>query len=248
VWCQRLAQGYETAGYPATGPNPDPHAYLYAAANTQTGTTLRNTLHGLLANHAILSYTEARQEMFGNLDDRGGDVTCVYTGRVVHAGGAIPDSTVMNTEHSWAQSWFTTADASQGAKSDLHHLFPTDSHANSVRGNYPFGHPASSITEVYDPTHPGVLTGSRLGTDAGGRRVFEPRNEHKGNLARALFYFAVRYAEPIEPWQEDVLRCWNALDPPDAAEVARTNGVELLEGTRNPFVDHPEYVERIADF
>jgi deoxyribonuclease-1 len=78
--------------------------------------------------------------------------------------------------------------------------------------------------------------------------MFEPRNEHKGNLARALLYFAVRYERSIEPWQEEILRCWHALDPPDAAEVARTNGIELLQGTRNPFVDHPEFVDRIADF
>ena len=41
----------------------------------------------------------------------------------------------MNTEHTWPQSKGATG----AAKSDLHHLFPTDSKANSIRGNHPFG-------------------------------------------------------------------------------------------------------------
>lgn len=71
------------------------------------------------------------------------------------------------------------------------------------------------------------------------RRAFEPRNEHKGNVARTLFYFAVRYDRPLRPWQEKALRGWNALDPPDADEVARTNNIELVDGTRNPLSTTP---------
>ncbi|RYZ37744.1 MAG: endonuclease I, partial [Myxococcaceae bacterium] len=81
-----------------------------------------------------------------------------------------------------------------------------------------------------------------------GRTVFEPPDAHKGNVARALFYFSTVYNKPIPQNEESVLKEWNTLDKVDAAEVKRNDVIETHQQNRNPFVDDPTLSERIADF
>ena len=95
--------------------------------------------------------------------------------------GKIPNNSVINVEHTWPQSKFGGASKSI-KKSDLHHLYPTDSQLNSIRGSFPFG-------EVVKDTQNTKCPISRIGVDFDGHRVFEPPHDHKGNVARALFYF-----------------------------------------------------------
>ncbi|MET0402706.1 MAG: endonuclease, partial [Cystobacter sp.] len=171
---------------------------------------------------------------FTTLDNHDGKVKCVYTGREV-ATNKIPNSSDMNTEHTWPQSQGATG----AAKSDLHHLFPTDSKANSIRGSYPFG-------EVVDVKW--SQNGAKFGKDAQGRNVFEPPDAHKGNVARALFYFSTVYNKPIPDADEAVLKEWNHLDQVDAAEVARNTAIEKHQGNRNPFVDDALLADRVSDF
>ncbi len=114
----------------------------------------------------VVSYNEARKHIFSDLDVKNGKVKCVYTGREIN-GGKIPNSSDMNIEHTWPQSKGATGDA----KSDLHHLFPTDSKANSTRSSYPFG----KVEKVQ-----WSQGGSKFGTDAQGRKVFEPRRRAQG--------------------------------------------------------------------
>jgi deoxyribonuclease I len=195
---------------------------------------LIQALHDAYSQHKDLGYNQARKVIFTALDNHDGQVECVYTGREITT-DKIPSSNDMNTEHSWPQSKGATGPA----KSDLHHLFPTDSKANAIRGNYPFG-------EVKNVKW--SQNGSKFGTDANGQLVFEPRDEHKGNVARALFYFSTVYGKPIPAGDEAVLKKWNTLDKVDAAEVARNTAIEGYQGNRNPFVDDPTLAERIADF
>jgi len=196
---------------------------------------LRRALHTEVEGHDGLSYDRAREEMFSFVDNEDGQVQGVYTGEWVSTSG-IPDANIMNTEHTWCQSW--GAD-SLPAKSDLNHLFPTISSANSVRSNYPFGW-------VLDATW--SQGGSSKGLDGWGQVVFEPRDAHKGDAARAIFYFAIRYQMPVPDGMEEVLRQWNRLDPPDDKERTRAERIEQLQNRRNPLVFCPLLVEQIADF
>ncbi len=207
----------------------------YAGALGLTDNGLKNWLENLVDRHSSLGYEDAKEEMFSWVDNQGGRVQCVYTGEWVETSG-IPVNEVMNTEHTWCQSW--GAD-SEPARSDLHHLFPTMMVANSVRGNLDFG-------EVVEPNW--SVGGSLRGNDYWGHRVFEARDEHKGNAARAIFYFAIRYDYPIGARMELVLRDWHALDPPDEKELQRVDDIEVLQGNRNPFVDRVGFVDRISDF
>ena len=45
--------------------------------------------------------------------------------------------------------------------------------------------------------------------------------------------------------QEGVLRQWNVSDTVDANERTRNNRIAALEHVRNPFIDHPELIDRI---
>lgn len=211
---------------PSTGSDP-----RYDGLKDQA---LINALHDAVSKHKDLGYNQARKIIFTTLDNHDGVVKCVYTGKETKT-NKIPSSNVMNTEHTWPQSKGATGPA----KADLHHLFPTDSKANSVRGNYPFGTVKNVKWEE---------NGAKFGTDEKGRTVFEPPDSHKGNVARALFYFSTVYNKHIPADDEAVLKQWNKLDKVDAAEVQRNDSIETYQQNRNPFVDDPTLADRIADF
>lgn len=204
--------------------------------------------------HQKLGYKQARQYLFGQLHLEGDQFTgyqvqgvyCQKNFKNGSAGrigpGRIPNSNVLNCEHTWPQSKFQGFHSKSMQKGDLHHLFPTDSRINSMRGNYPFG-------EV-DYEKESYCNSAKFG---GNNRdhsdyYFEPPTEHKGNVARALFYFSVRYQIRISSLQEFYLKKWHAEDPVDEAERMRNDQVEEIQFNRNPFVDMPHLVSQIKDF
>ncbi|MGM0608892.1 MAG: endonuclease I family protein [Candidatus Muiribacteriota bacterium] len=198
---------------------------------------LKQKLHELVKNHHYLGYTGAREEMFGHIDNENGYVEGVYTGKVLKT-SSIPNHTIMNCEHTWPQSKFGSG-YSSSKKSDLFHLYPTDSKANSRRGSYHFG----EVVDVYWSDG-----GSKLGEDKDGYRKFEPKDDHKGNVARSIFYFSVRYNLSVPHYEEEVLRKWHEQDPVDEEELMRNSEIEEIQRNRNPFIDNPDYVSRIDDF
>lgn len=201
------------------------------------GSGLKTQLNSLVSGHTSISYDAARLEMFSHLDNVNGWVECVYTGLDVQTTG-IPDNSVMNTEHTWPQSY----GAEGVARSDLFHLYPTDSGINSSRGNLPFGDVVSS-----SPGYP--IGGSDRGTNAAGTTVFEPRDLHKGDCARSVMYFALRYGNLSNflglAGQESVLRSWHLSDPVSTKEINRNNDIEDIQHNRNPFIDQPGLLLRL---
>lgn len=228
-------------------------ASYYAAASGKSGQDLLRALSGIISNQRALSYSGARNTMFASIDDADNDnaVPCVYTGRrgTPVSSSASASSVSMNTEHTWPQSLGATG----VAQADLHHLFPTDMDANGRRASYPFGEVSSATWTARDYDGGDA---SQLGRDASGRTVFEPQDRHKGNVARAIFYFYTRYASQRPSKfslanfnvEEATLRRWHVQDPPDAAERSRNDAVYGAQGNRNPYIDHPEYVAAIPDF
>lgn len=202
---------------------------------------------GVCYSQKVLGYRGARKILFGKLhleEDKNGyylkEVYCrkVYTPAQTNIGpNKIPNSNKVNCEHTWPQSKFSRRFGKEMQKSDLHHLYPTDSRANSIRGNYEFGN-------VDD--HGSITNCEASNSESPGR--FEPPNEHKGNVARAVFYFSVRYKMEIGAQQERTLREWNRLDPIDAEERERNDGIYAVQGNRNPFIDFPHMADNIRDF
>lgn len=197
-------------------------------------------------NHHPIGYSAARVKLLGHMaieqENNKYYVTDVYCeAEYASPGlGKVPSNSIINVEHTWPQSKFGGSD--KGAqKSDLHHLYPTDSQLNSIRGNNPFG-------EVVQDTQNTKCPQSHIGYDDSGKRVFEPPQNHKGNVARALFYFSIRYNMPISESEEKVLKQWHTMDPVDAEELVRNDQVESYQGNRNPFIDSPDLVNLINNF
>lgn len=89
---------------------------------------------------------------------------------------------------------------------------------------------------------------SKRGLSSFGEHCFEPPAKHKGNVARALFYFAIRYNHPIDANQESFLRQWHKEDPVDQDERERNQLISRYQNNRNLFIDRSELVEQIFDF
>lgn len=204
--------------------------------------------------HKVLGYKKARVVMFNKLDlqqDEQGffnkDVYCLvkyYRGaNEDFSTDVLPDHNIVNTEHTWPQSKFTDDFNEEMQKSDLHHLYPTGNKINAQRGNFWFANVVSTKKTACAEGKLGVPVGN-VSTNL----YFEPMDEHKGNLARSMFYFSIRYKVPMDNLQEVFLKFWNLLDPVDEAEKARHEGIVAAQGNRNPFIDRPELVLEIADF
>lgn len=199
-----------------------------------------------------LGYTGARKVLFGKLHLEQGsagyfikDVYCrkIITNRDTKIGpNIIPNHSKLNSEHTWPQSKFSGRFQKSLQKSDLHHLYPTDSRANSIRGNQEFADVSG------DPLQGGCEASYSGVPKVNGHNYFEPPSEHKGNVARALFYFSVRYQMKISSRQEAYLREWHIKDPVDANERQRNETIFKIQKNRNPFIDFPAIVENISDF
>ncbi|HMN24191.1 MAG TPA: endonuclease [Ignavibacteriaceae bacterium] len=216
-------------------------------------TQLKSVLTQLVSGHNSLGYTPARDKMFMEFDNQKvngqgaaqNTLECVYTGRLAigYTSRTVAQNAPynFNTEHTWPQSNFGEQEP---MKSDLYHLFPTDITANSMRANFPFGKVVSNITWQ--------VGGSKLGNNSLGQIVFEPRDVHKGDVSRSMFYFITRYpvnyGNFLNATQESVFREWNVFDTVGVVESNRNNAIALLQLKRNPFIDHPEFVDRIYSF
>ncbi len=248
-----------------------------AAGGAQTQTTLYPGLSGAPLRAAIqadyapsltLGYGPARDELYAHEQDVSGEVCGVYTRFCIQlTPGADPSSDAyakgINAEHTWPQS---KGAASEPARSDLHNLFPAKSTVNSSRGNHPF----AEIPDVYTDrwyrdaaNTTAAPSGDRSewsevdydNPEPGFTARFEPRHDHKGNAARAVFYFATIYPAQVAASDGDAffatmaqdLIHWHYADPVDAGEDARSQWIATLQGTPNPFTLDSTLARRAFD-
>ena len=223
----------------------------YDDAEGLSGDELKSALHNIIKNHREYSYNDLRDFILKNTDedpDNSSNVILIYT-NISRAksdfGGNLGD---WNREHVWAKSHgdFGT---SAPAGTDAHHIRPSDVKVNSLRGHLDFDLGGSPV-----PNCPGCKRDSDS---------FEPPDRVKGDVARMIFYMATRYEGGSgEPDLEVVDRVntypnpehgklselmeWNTQDPPDDFEENRNDVIYYqYQENRNPFIDHPEYVNAI---
>ena len=215
----------------------------YDSTENKSEEALKTAIKSTTTNGSIsLGYNIARDSMFMLIDNqrRNGQgatqntLESAYTGQLAVGYTDRTDAQTnfgFNTEHTFPQTYFSSAEP---MKSDLHHLFPCDDLSNNQRGNNPFA-------EVTSPTW------SDGGSTSDGFR-FEPRDAHKGRAARAMFCFTLRYQNynGFLTSQENVLRNWHAAFPPDAIDRARNEAIFSLQRNRNPFIDYPQFIDRIT--
>ncbi len=251
-----------------------PNGY-YNGTENLSGAELKTKLYTIIHNHTVLSYSDLWSAFSHTDVDKyyenDGSVLDIYSENPY---GADPYNFVFNTdqcgnysgegscynrEHSFPKSWFNDASPMY---TDLFHIYPTDGYVNSKRSNYPYG-------EVDSPTWTSQ-NGSKLGPcSAPGYTgtVFEPIDEFKGDLARTYFYMATCYEDQIASWETntqysdavldgtsfpcyekwflDLLLKWHKQDPVSQKEIDRNDSIYKIQGNRNPFIDHPEFVSRI---
>ena len=243
-----------------------PNGY-YDNANGKTGYVLKTALFNIIKNPNVDSYDELWSDFWqtdvDNYYENDGTILDIYS---ENPSGADPytysssnsqcgsyneEGDCYNREHSFPKSWFNDASPMY---SDLFHIYPTDGYVNNRRISYPYG-------EVSNPSWTSK-NGSKLGpcSVAGyNGTVFEPIDEFKGDIARTYFYMATCYQDKIANWSSDVLdgstdQCyvgwflnmliqWSEEDPVSQKEIDRNNAIYQIQGNRNPYIDHPEWVE-----
>jgi endonuclease I len=266
---------------------PDLQGY-YASARGKTGVALFESLHDIIAqNNKIIDYNTSKSFMYSTADNisvngshglfdaysyifvpgKGGNGSSYKENGDANKDGHPND--FINCEHTWPQSFFNKQLPMVG---DLHHLFPTMSVPNNMRGHLPFG--MAKGTVVYS-----TVGGSKLSVvDKTGKNrplpelqkiinlpyeqkevimdkeldaVFEPGDRQKGNTARALLYFYLRYYDQnIRQGEFNKTNFWDsrvstfinwseAVDPVDENEIQRHEIVFKVQGNRNPFIDIP---------
>ena len=214
-------------------------------------------LTNLINNYKPLflpDYSTAKNNMFNYVYKENDTVACVYTGLKRYLPATSDPSTIMfdngsnvsiNTEHTYPQSK-TTGNA---GKADLHHIYPTRAETNNDRGSIPFGEiSGNNIDKWYFEEN--TLTSApasnvlHLHSKIDNNILFEPKDEHKGNVARAMFYYYTMYklnADAADPNffnnQKAKLCQWHLDDPVDSLEWLRTTRISIYQSLKkNPFV------------
>ena len=148
--------------------------------------------------------------------------SCFYTDNQL---GSWDYGNTWNREHTWPQSKSLNGSAEGGEDADdIIMLRPTSSSVNNSRDNKAYGESSG----YYDPNKEGQNV--------------------RGDCARIFLYVYVRWGNTSRAWgtsgvmeSVDVLLRWMEEYPVDTWEMGRNDVVEDITGTRNVFVDYPEY-------
>ncbi|MEZ4888571.1 MAG: endonuclease [Chitinophagales bacterium] len=246
--------------------NPSTEANVHSTKNKQEGIfpnekgiLLLQKLQENYKPHQVLSYGECRDVLFKETaryqQDR---LVCIYTGYGIWLDPRQDPSTNayeqgINCEHTWPQSM----GAKGQAKSDMHHLFPTREGVNAARSNHPFGEIPDEETDRWylvdqiqnDIPTKNIDAYSELDSDSG---YFEPKEDVKGDIARAMFYFYTMYHdqsgfnEAFFEGQKSTLLQWHIADPVDDFEAHRNRFIsKYQDGKVNPFIEDTTLVRRV---
>lgn len=226
-------------------------APTFAISQTSDIDALRQDIHeALKVDHLPISYGQTDEVMADLYADplTPGNIILFYSGRSQDADlwVNVDARNGWNREHLWPQSRGVRPSP---MRSDLHALRPTDASINQRRGNLNFDEGGTAEGEA-----PNTFR------DADS---WEPRDEIKGDIARAVFYMDVRYegtdgesdlmlvdSSPAASSGATLgdlctLLEWHQNDPVDAKELALNDGIESVQGNRNAFIDEPILAEQL---
>ena len=179
-----------------------------------------------------------------------------------------------NSSNLWSHDGDHAVDSPgyKGGGSDLYHVRPVLSDVNEKRGNGKFYEFKSGENKY---TYPEITTPYKITVDietGNYANKFEPADQIKGDIARLITYLYMHYSSigdnsKLTDTQRSylgglsfkdifnssysqaeinaIIVKWNKNDPVSEDEKRRNDVVEAIQGNRNPFVDHPEYIDRI---
>ncbi|HUR30296.1 MAG TPA: endonuclease, partial [Saprospiraceae bacterium] len=205
--------------------------------------------------HILLNDTQVKDTLYAKVFIQNDTVRCIYSGlprflpafedpsQYLFGNGNETES--INLEHGWPQAK-GAGDGTNGSV-DMHHLYPSRVKINSDRANYPFmniddnatnrwyylGFEMASLPLNNIDAYSEFMTGS-----------FEPKENVKGDIARAMFYFWTIYrddainADPdFFELQKEYLCEWHIQDPVDNFEMLRNERIAAYQdGKLNPFI------------
>lgn len=229
-----------------------PPAGYYQTAEGLTGTPLKNALNAIIDGHTIIPYGSLPAPLRVLWEDPAQTSKI----RLIYGSPSVSKTaSTWNREHIWPRSR-GNSDQAGADDSDLHHVFPCDVQVNSTRGSLPFDLSSQSDGGIIAPAHPEAPDCTRDDNS------WQPPPNERGDIARALFYMAVRY-DGVDSNTTDLeltnntptgslmgklstLIAWHLADPPDSGEVARNDKIfQSYQFNRNPFIDRPEWVQQI---
>jgi len=243
----------------------------YSSAEGLTGEHLKTELHEIIKGHNARTYDQLWTDVQSTDDKSNGKVWDMYSDNPDgtspyeytfvedQCGNYSTEGDCYNREHSFPKSWFNEDDPMY---TDLFHVYPVDGYVNGRRSNYPYGETSNADWTSQN--------GSKLGPcsySGYNGKVFEPIDEYKGDFARTYFYTVTRYENLITNWESnstyadavlngteypafeewviEMFLKWHNNDPVSQKEIDRNNEVYNIQNNRNPFIDHPEYVDEI---
>ncbi len=242
----------------------------YSTVNaTSTGANLRSSLHPVIDQHTVFSYTQAWGilEIADQAPDNFNQILDVYKNRrynKISDRAGTGSGVTYNREHTWPNS-LGFPGSGETPYTDTHMLYLSDTIYNSNRGNFKYDYCPNSGPAMCGENATEANFGNGGGTGVypgnsnwGNNSQYETWNSRKGDVARAVLYMDIRYEGTNGEDQLTLgettstagqmasliaLRAWHAADPPDAAERLRNDIIFAYQGNRNPYIDHPEYVE-----
>ena len=239
----------------------------YDAIDGKQDSVLKSTLGQIIRPHTAIPYGSGADKTWGvfyysDQDEEGYcmDMYCDKWKKFTSVGAVVSGC---NIEHSFAKSWW--GGSKNDAYKDCYHLNPSNTTANSSRSNYPLGVPTKDLK---DQSVTGSLKVGRATYEGETFWVFEPKNEYKGDFARAYFYMATCYGDELtwrldnkdvgskyamrndsylefRDWEIEVLITWHRQDPVSEKETKRMDAVSDFQHNRNPFIDYPDLAEYI---
>uniref|UniRef100_A0A7S3Q2G5 LTD domain-containing protein n=1 Tax=Chaetoceros debilis TaxID=122233 RepID=A0A7S3Q2G5_9STRA len=244
----------------------------YSSADGVTGELLRGTLNAIIRkNYVRYTYTskcvwKALFEADNDEDDPGNVIAIYSNSRIPKLNrdcGKAKQEDNWNKEHVWAKSHGFPS-KNDFAHSDLHNLVAADKSVNGKRDTRDFK--KGGTATIYEDDCDGCKQVGDNVTDE--QYSFEPPDDAKGQVARIMFYMYTRYngtgnnendtteldlvdrkTESSDGKGEfgylpDLLK-WHCKHSVTPRERRRNDIIQSWQGNRNPFVDRPEYVEKI---
>ena len=176
-----------------------------------------------------------------------------------------------NREHTWAKSYGFPDEANWSGYpyTDIHHLRASNPTWNSTRNNLQHDECTTGCTAKATDVNAGFGGVGQDNLYNSGADTWETWDHRKGDVARSILYMDVRYegdmgvrgqetnlvatsnrsevavtsASPAYHAVLSTLVAWALADPPDSDEIRRNEQVWCYQQNRNPFVDHPEWVD-----
>ncbi len=255
----QIPSGYYNS---ATGTGYTLKTQLYNIIKNNTNSSSRASYGDLWSLYTSSPFRDNYYEIDGSLLDiysekPAGPDSYRYTSTSSQCGNYTAEGSCYNREHIIPQSVWSSA---YPMYSDAHFVLPTDGYVNNKRDSYAFGKVFAATYTSSNGSKLGPNTTSGYSAGYSGT-VFEPIDEFKGDVARALLYFATRYETQVSGWTyamfngsstqvfrdafKNILLVWNDLDPVSEYEIAKNNRVYTFQNNRNPYIDHPEYVNMV---